>query len=145
MHHKNIGDPHDSGDRCGVADKIETELVVKGRVNSGRRLRREICIAIGGRTNDHFSGCVGAGTRPFLDDEGLTKALRPIKRVRTSFGPPAAVGTIMRTDRDGNVCARATRDAVKSAAALPARHINRRRGSIMALTPRSGLPRAHAI
>ena len=76
MHHQNIGYPHDARDRCGVAEKIETEFVVERRVDGGRRPGREIRIAVRRRTNDHFSGCVGAGARPVLDDEGLAETLR---------------------------------------------------------------------
>jgi len=62
----------------------------------------------------------------------------PIRRVRMSSGPPAAVGTIIRTGCDGNVCPRAIPDTVGIAAAPAARRRNRRRGNVTAFTPQSG-------
>src|SRR5215831_5881172 len=46
-----------------------------------------------------------------------------------SLTPPAGNGTTKRTDRDGQVCALATRDKAGSAAAPAARCRNCRRGS----------------
>jgi hypothetical protein len=76
VHHQNIGHPHDARDRCGVAEKIETEFVVERRVDGGRRPGGKQRIAVRGRTHDHLGRQVGAGAGPVLDDDGLAEMLR---------------------------------------------------------------------
>src|SRR6476619_5514801 len=59
-----------------VSLRNETEFVVERRVDGGCRPGRKKCVAVGRRAHDHFSGCVGAGAGPVLDDDGLAEVLR---------------------------------------------------------------------
>src|SRR5437763_16223801 len=68
--------PLDERNGCDVADEIEIELVIEGRVDRGSSIRTKERIAIGGRTDDDLGGDIAGGTGPVLDDEWLTEPLR---------------------------------------------------------------------
>src|SRR6516165_671054 len=61
---------------CDVADEIEIEVVIEGRVDRCSSIRAKERIAIGGRTDDGLGGDIAGGAGPVLDDEWLTEPLR---------------------------------------------------------------------
>src|SRR5215831_3395231 len=68
--------PLDDRNGCDVADEIESEVVIEGRVDRGSSIRTKERIAIGGRTDDGLGGDIAGGAAPVLDDEWLTEPLR---------------------------------------------------------------------
>ncbi len=67
---------NDARDWRDVADEIETELVVKCRVDRVHRSYQEERVAVRSRTHDRLGTDVGAGARPVLDDEWLAEPPR---------------------------------------------------------------------
>src|SRR5262249_51011183 len=59
-----------------VADEIEIEIVIKGRVPRVSRTSLQQRVAIRRSAHDRFGGEIAACARPVLDDKGLTEALR---------------------------------------------------------------------
>src|SRR5439155_732095 len=68
--------PLDERNGCDVADEIEIEVVIEGRVDRGSSIRAKERIAIGGRTDDGLGGDIAGSAAPVLDDEWLTEPLR---------------------------------------------------------------------
>src|SRR5580704_1489193 len=68
--------PLDNPNGCDVADEIEIEVVIEGRVDRGSSIRTKERIAIGGRTDDSLRSDIAGGAGPVLDDEWLTDPLR---------------------------------------------------------------------
>jgi hypothetical protein len=74
MHRYQKG-PLDDRNGCDVADEIEIEVVIEGRVDCGSSIRTKERIAVGGRTYDCFGGDIAGGACPVLDDEWLPEPL----------------------------------------------------------------------
>src|SRR5262245_38949286 len=62
-------------DWCDVAEEIEIELFIEGRVNRVGRADQEERVAVRGGANDRLSANIAARARPVLDDEWLTETL----------------------------------------------------------------------
>src|SRR5215510_13965713 len=75
MHRYQKGPPDDRNG-CDVADEIEIEVVIEGRIDRGSSIRTKERIAIGRRTDDGLGGDIAGGATPVLDDEWLTEPLR---------------------------------------------------------------------
>ena len=67
---------NDARDWRDVADEVETELVVKCRVDRVHRSYQEERVAVRSRTHNRLGTDVGAGARPVLDDEWLAEPSR---------------------------------------------------------------------
>src|SRR5262249_60235037 len=67
--------PLDDRNGCDVADEIEIEVVIEGRVDCGSSIRTKERIAVSGRTYDCFGGDIAGGAWPVLDDECVTEPL----------------------------------------------------------------------
>src|SRR5262252_7454922 len=76
VHHQDPWSAAQARDRREVADKIEAEVVVQGRVERIDRRNVEQRGAVRDRAHDCFGGDIAAGARPILDDEWLTETLR---------------------------------------------------------------------
>ena len=66
----------DAGDRCGVTDEVEFEIVVQCCVDCRGCAAHAERIAIIWRANDRLGSNIVACTRPVFDDEGLAQAIR---------------------------------------------------------------------
>src|SRR5262245_33917020 len=66
----------DDRNGCDVADEIEIEVVIEGRIDRGSSIRTKERITIGGRTDDGLGGDIAGCAAPVLDDEWLTEPLR---------------------------------------------------------------------
>src|SRR5262249_4315900 len=75
MHRYQKG-PMDDRNGCDIANEIEIEVVIEGRIDRGSSIRTKERIAIGGRTDDGLGGDIAGGAAPVLDDEWLTEPLR---------------------------------------------------------------------
>src|SRR6516164_9116116 len=75
MHQHDVGHDNNGGNRRDVADEIEIEVVIEGRVDCGSSIRTKERIAVSGRTYDCFGGDIAGGACPVLDDEWLTEPL----------------------------------------------------------------------
>src|SRR5262245_14613783 len=75
MHRYQKG-PLDDRNGCDIADEIEIEVVIEGRIDRGSSIRTKERIAIGRRTDDGLGGDIAGGATPVLDDEWLTEPLR---------------------------------------------------------------------
>src|SRR5437763_11919787 len=76
IHHHDGGLAANARDGCDVADEIEIELVVERGVERSRWGDNKERVTIGPCTHDRFGADVGTGSRPVLDEEWPTKALR---------------------------------------------------------------------
>ena len=92
-------DDHDFGraqEACDwrhVADEIEAELVVQGRVDRVRQADKAERIAVGRRAYERLGGNVGPGARPVLNDDGLAQPfLQPLTDQAPDDIGPAAGG-----------------------------------------------------
>ena len=74
--HHDVGYPHDAGNRCNVADEIETKMIVERGVDRVCRGNQQQRVAIRGSPHNRFGRNVGAGAWPVLDNELLVKPLR---------------------------------------------------------------------
>jgi hypothetical protein len=63
--------PSGHGNERDIADKVEAEIVVKGRIDCGGGVCPKKGITVRWRTHDYLSGDVTSGTRPVLDEERL--------------------------------------------------------------------------
>ena len=66
----------DARDRHDIADVIELEITVKGRIPRVARTRQKERIAVRPGLRDRLGGEVAARAWPVLDDELLTEPLR---------------------------------------------------------------------
>jgi len=69
-------------------------------------------VAVGLRLRRFLGSDIAAGAADILDKELLAEMIgdfSAIRRAKTSTGPPGANGTITRTEREGNLSARAAR------------------------------------
>ena len=82
--HHHEGRADDAGDRRGVADEIETQVVVDRCVDRVYGGGHQECVAVRGRTHQRVSCDVGGSARPVLDDELLAETLRSL----TGFHAP---------------------------------------------------------
>jgi hypothetical protein len=73
-HHARHAD--NAGDRSNIANKIEIELVVKGRVDRVVAASYEQRIAVRRCAHDRLGADIAAGSRSVLDHEWLAEALR---------------------------------------------------------------------
>ena len=74
MDHQDVRYTQDTGNRRHVADEVEVEIAIKGRVDRTGRIDQLQCIAIGRRPNDVLGRDVRSGTRLVFDDEGLPES-----------------------------------------------------------------------
>src|SRR5215510_8684780 len=95
MHHHDVRHIVDGRDRRDVAEEIEIELVVQGRVDRVESAGHEQRVAVCGRAHDRLGCDVAAGSRTVVDDERLTEPLgEPLtyqarRDVRTASGREA--------------------------------------------------------
>src|SRR5262245_8595775 len=76
-----------------IADEIEAELVVQGRVDRIRQADKAERIAVGRRACERLGGNVGPGARPVLNDDGLAQPfLQPLTDQAPDDIGPAAGG-----------------------------------------------------
>jgi hypothetical protein len=76
VHHHDADPEMRTCDRRNVADDVEIELVVEGRIPRIGRSKLKQRVAVRGRANHCLGGKIAARARSVLDDELLTKALR---------------------------------------------------------------------
>ena len=74
--HHDQGNGADARHRRGVADEIETQVVVDRRVDGVRRHGEQQRVAVRGGAHHRLGADIGAGARPVLDDEWLAQPLR---------------------------------------------------------------------
>src|SRR5262245_18148566 len=86
--------------RRDVAEKRETKVVVKRRVDRGRRVNHEECVAVWRRLHDYLGSDIGAGAHPILDDERLAEALGELLADQARDHVGSAAGGI--TDNDAH-------------------------------------------
>src|SRR5262249_33643457 len=75
MHLHDKGLPGDTSDRDDIANKIETELTIQGRIDCVRRTNQKQRVTVCRRTYDSLGGNISACARPVLNDEWLAKVL----------------------------------------------------------------------
>jgi hypothetical protein len=75
MHFQDKRDAIDTGDRRGVANEIEFEIIVQGCVDRVRRAGHKQRIAVRWRTHDRLCADIPARSRAVVDDELLAKPL----------------------------------------------------------------------
>src|SRR6516162_1377577 len=73
--HHEKRDANNASNRRDVAEKRETKVVVKRRVDRRRRVNHEECVAVWRRLHDYLGSDIGSRARPILDDERLAEAL----------------------------------------------------------------------
>ena len=78
MHHRDVGDAHDTRDRRNVLEEIEAELVVERRVDGIGRIDQQECIPVGGRAHDGLGGEIVSGAGPVLDNDWLAELFRQL-------------------------------------------------------------------
>src|SRR6267142_1156512 len=71
-----VAAPHDATNGRHVADKIEIELVVQGRVDSSGCIRHQQRVAIGRSPHDRLGGKIGRCSWSVFDDKWLAETLR---------------------------------------------------------------------
>jgi hypothetical protein len=71
---QDTGCTDDAGDRHGVADEIEIEVVIQRRVDRTCRAEQKERVAIRRRAHGRLGGDIGGGAGPVLDDERLAEA-----------------------------------------------------------------------
>src|SRR5262245_4851003 len=86
--------------RRDVAEKRETKVVVKRRVDRRRRVNHEECVAVWRRLHDYLGSDIGAGACPILDDERLAEALGELLADQARDNVSSAAGGI--TDNDAH-------------------------------------------
>ena len=104
MHFQDDRNSVDAGDRRSVASEIETEIIVKRRVDGGGRAGQEKHVAISWRTHDCLGREVGASTWSIIYDDRLTRTFgQPLSyQARDDVElSPGGEPTIKRTGRDG--------------------------------------------
>src|SRR5256884_3631121 len=69
MDYHDLGKADDARDGRDVADKIEIELFVEGRIDRVCRSDQEKRVAIRGRTHDSLGADIAPSARPILDDK----------------------------------------------------------------------------
>src|SRR5215510_12065352 len=79
-----IAEPSDARDWYDVAQEIVVELFIERCVNRIRRRDQKQRVAIGGRPHHHLRADIAASSRPVLDNELLTEALRKPLAYQTS-------------------------------------------------------------
>src|SRR5258706_2199830 len=100
MYHDDIGRPHDACDWRDVADKVETKLVVQGRVARVEGTGHEQRVAVCGRAHDRLGSYICTSTRPVLNDECLVEAFREPLTYQTGENVCSAAARI--TDDDAH-------------------------------------------
>src|SRR5262249_1479803 len=91
---------NNASNRRDVAEKRETKVVVKRRVDRRRRVNHEECVAVWRRLHDYLGSDIGAGARPILDDERLAEALGELLADQARDNVGSAAGWI--TDNDAH-------------------------------------------
>src|SRR5262245_35114776 len=76
IYRNEVGQADDAAHWRDIADEIEVELVVEGRVDRVRCSDIQERIAVGRRTHDRLSANIAGAARSIFDDEGLAEALR---------------------------------------------------------------------
>src|SRR3954454_24470492 len=76
MDQQDVRYTQDPGNGSHVADEVEIEIAIKGRVDRTGRVDQLQCITIGRRPDDVLGRDVRSGTGFVLDDEGLPEPLR---------------------------------------------------------------------
>src|SRR5262245_42062393 len=76
MDHRHVRHADDAGDRCDIADEIEIELVVEGRIDQICRRDKEERVAVRRRAHDRFGADIAATAWPVIDHEWLAEPLR---------------------------------------------------------------------
>src|SRR5882672_9158780 len=66
MHHHDAGLTTHTRDRRNVAEEIETEFIVKRRIDRGWRTDQEECVAFWWRAHDRLTCDIAASARPVL-------------------------------------------------------------------------------
>ena len=69
-------DRHDSRRRHDIAQEVEGEIVVEGRIDGGRHAHQQDRVAVGVGVDDDLGRDVGGRPRLVLDDELLARPLR---------------------------------------------------------------------
>src|SRR5258705_13278070 len=75
MHFQDERKAANTGDRRNVADEIEIEFFIKGRIDRARRKYQEERVAVRRRTYDCLGGDIATRARPVLDNERLAETL----------------------------------------------------------------------
>src|SRR5262249_43829367 len=104
IHYHDIGKADDGCDRCDIADEIEIEFVVKGRVDCVRWTHHEQHIAVSGLAHDGLGVDVAAAPGRFSMMNcwpSRSDNHCPTSRAVMSVAPAGPTGTIKRTGRDG--------------------------------------------
>src|SRR5215510_2827538 len=76
IYRNEVGQADDARDWRDIADEIEVELVVKGRVDRVRCSDIQERIAVRGSAHTCLGADIAGGARSVFDDEGLAEALR---------------------------------------------------------------------
>src|SRR5262245_14256034 len=76
MRFQDVRNSIDAGDRNGVANEIEFEIVVQGRVDRATRTDYEQRVAVRWRTHDRLGADIAARSRAVVNDELLAQPLR---------------------------------------------------------------------
>ena len=129
---------HDAGDRHHARHVIEVQMRIERGVDGVRRGDQKQRVAVSFGMDRRLGGDVAAGAVAVLDDKLLAELFRqPIAdQPRADVGRSAGgMPTNSSTDRDGYLCARASRATAGSATAPPARRNTDLRGSFIAVPP----------
>src|SRR5262249_12262315 len=85
------GYSHDACDRSDIADEIEAEPLVEGRIDGIGRIREQKRMAISGGAHDGFRCEVVGSTRAVFDNERLSETfLQPLSHEPSNSGVSAA-------------------------------------------------------
>src|SRR5262245_24342672 len=76
MHVQDERNAINAGDRRGVANEIELEIIVQGRIDRVRSIGEEKRLAVRGRAHRHFGRDIAGSTRPVIDEKLLTQTVR---------------------------------------------------------------------
>ena len=73
---QHVGHANEAGDRRGVVEEIEIELVVEAHIDGGRGGDHAQRVTIGRRVDEGLMRNIAAGARAVVDDEGLSEPFR---------------------------------------------------------------------
>src|SRR5262245_20123111 len=76
MDHRHVRNADDAGDRRDVADEVEIEFVVEGRIDQICPRDKEERVAVRRRAHDRFGADIAATAWPVIDHEWLAEPFR---------------------------------------------------------------------